>query len=115
MCGYDTTSRQKGKKLREKEHPDTVKQAGLKNWERRAAYDFTGCLAHADITFVKSDPPIITRILGYFIHNNKCIDAKLRRFPSIPLHPHVREVALRQMRRGARYVSEVLNIQTELT
>lgn len=80
-----------------------MKPATGKEWERRAPYDFTKCLVHADVTFVDSNPRIITRVLGYFIHNRECINSKMKRFPSVPLHPHVRELALRQLRKGARY------------
>ena len=107
MCGYCTGARQKGKKQHEESHETTAAQSSKKDWERRAPYDFTGCLAHVDITSVQADSGSrsITRIIGYPVHNAECTEAKIKRFPSIPLHPHVREIALRQLRKGARYSS----------
>lgn len=106
VCGYSTSARQKGKKRQRSEDIDQgpTTSSSTKDWERRAPFDFTGCLAHIDVTYVGSNPRIVTRVIGYGIHNQQCIEAKLKRFPSIPLHPHVREVALRQLRQGARFV-----------
>lgn len=79
--------------------------SGRPQWQRQAPYEFTGCLAHADITHTESSGQrVITRILGWFEHNSVCKAAGLVRFPPIPLHDHVYEVALRQLRQGARYV-----------
>ncbi|KAK7686512.1 hypothetical protein QCA50_010110 [Cerrena zonata] len=102
VCGYDTNSRKKGKKKQERCDSEVKsKPSSASQCERRAPYDFTGCLVHADITHIGSHPPTILRIIGYFSHNNACVTSKLKRFPSIPLHPHVWEVALRQIRKGA--------------
>ncbi|KAF9783905.1 hypothetical protein BJ322DRAFT_972992, partial [Thelephora terrestris] len=69
-------------------------------WSRQAPYDFTGCWAHADITYDKSSLNVL-RIIGYFEHNDECQNATLVRYPSIPLHEHVYEVALEQLSQGA--------------
>ena len=74
-------------------------------WKRRSGYDYTGCLAHADITYVETpngSPGEILRIIGYFQHNTACSESVLVRFPAVPLHAHVVEVALQQLRAGAR-------------
>ncbi|KAK4703451.1 hypothetical protein P7C70_g2768, partial [Phenoliferia sp. Uapishka_3] len=68
--------------------------------DRTSGYDYTGCLAHADITFRESDHAIL-RISGILSHNKACIDAVLVRRPAVPLHPHVYEVALAQLAEGA--------------
>ena len=92
-CGYSTEARQKRSSSRSKDQ-----------WSRQAPYDFTGCCAHADITYSISDSDVL-RIIGYFEHNEGCRSATLVRYPSIPLHGHVYEVALEQLSQGARYVS----------
>jgi len=61
--------------------------------------DFTGCLAHAEITYLQSTQKIL-RIRGYFHHNEGCKKALIARFPAVPLHPAVYEVALRQLKEG---------------
>ena len=68
---------------------------------RRNPYDFTGCIAHAEITERDSDGQV-ARIVGVLDHNEGCQSAQMARLPSIPLHPHVYEVALDQLRSGAR-------------
>ncbi|KAI0695800.1 hypothetical protein BC835DRAFT_1232694, partial [Cytidiella melzeri] len=71
---------------------------------RRAAYIYTGCLAHADVTYQigeDSKMSVVTRVLAYLEHNNKCRTAELDKIPAIPLHEHVVEVALRQLGNGA--------------
>lgn len=79
-------------------------QAGV----RRAAYSFTGCLAHADVTYQINEAggqvQAVRRVIAYLQHNEACIKAELVRAPSVPLHDHVLEVALRQLRNGAGYV-----------
>ncbi|KAI0045269.1 hypothetical protein FA95DRAFT_1607832 [Auriscalpium vulgare] len=70
------------------------------NWTRTAPYDFTGCLAHADITF-NQDTGHVSRIVGILQHNNACAEAAMKRLPAIPLHRHVIEIALRQLKDGA--------------
>ena len=75
-----------------------------KDWERRLVpYDFTGCLAHVEVTERCSDGNV-SRIAGYFSHNSLCQAAVLERLPAIPLHEHVYEVALKQLESGARCV-----------
>jgi hypothetical protein len=63
------------------------------------AVDFTGCLAHAEVTYVQSTQRIL-RIRGYFYHNEACKAALIARFPLVPLHPAVYEVALQQLKEG---------------
>src|SRR5882762_4322108 len=64
---------------------------------RRNAVDFTGCLAHAEVTY-HSNGINILRIHGYFEHNQGCHDAGLARIPTRPLHPSVLDVALNQLK-----------------
>lgn len=61
---------------------------------------------HADVTYDASSSNVL-RIIGYFEHNEGCRNATLVRYPSIPLHKHVYEVALEQLSQGARYVPQV--------
>ncbi|TCD66588.1 hypothetical protein EIP91_001145 [Steccherinum ochraceum] len=99
VCGYDTHVRQRGNKRT----PSTIEQPAedLEDWQRRAAYEYTGCLAHADVTIEYTEPPNVLRIVGYLNHNDACLNSSLVRHPPIPLHSHVIEVAIRQLRVGA--------------
>lgn len=92
LCGYSTEARQKRSSSQSKDQ-----------WSRQAPYDFTGCCVHADITYDASGSSV-SRIIGYFEHNEECKKATLVRYPSIPLHEHVYKVALKQLSQGARYV-----------
>ncbi|THH12616.1 hypothetical protein EW146_g7525 [Bondarzewia mesenterica] len=94
-CGYNTEARQK---VHEKRTKSNTHDARL--WSRSAPYDFTGCLAHADITYHESTG-MIRRIVGYLEHNEGCHSAVMTRMPPIPLHQHVVEVALNQLTNGA--------------
>ncbi|KAF7966089.1 hypothetical protein HWV62_40174, partial [Athelia sp. TMB] len=67
--------------------------------DRRNPYDFTGCLAHAEITERESDGAV-TRIVGILEHTEACARASIVRLPPVPLHPHVYEIALEQLRSG---------------
>ena len=96
-CGYSTEARQKRSSSQSKDQ-----------WSRQAPYDFTGCCVHADITYDTSSSNV-SRIIGYFEHNEECRNAGLVRYPSIPLHEHVYEVALEQLSQGARYEARSLN------
>ncbi|KAK4694221.1 hypothetical protein P7C70_g8773, partial [Phenoliferia sp. Uapishka_3] len=89
-CGYFSPARPSRKEG----------QGGIDVKDRKCGYDFTGCLAHADVVFRESDRAIL-RISGILTHNPGCVDAKLVRRPVIPLHPHVYEVALAQLAEGA--------------
>ena len=82
-------------------------------WQRHAAFNFTGCLAHADITHTKGQQTV-THIIGWFEHNAACTAAILVFCPPVPLHEHVYEVALRQLRQGARYVIQSLCLKHHL-
>jgi hypothetical protein len=67
--------------------------------KRRTAVEFTGCLAHAKITYVVGTEQIL-RIRGSFEHNKECRDALLSRIPALPLHPAVYQIALTQLAEG---------------
>lgn len=100
VCGYDGDARQKvyqRQRLAKSRDP----QATGTPWERHAPYDFHGCLAHADITYVGSTGEI-KRVIGVLEHTELCMKAKLTRLPAIPIHPHVIEVALAQLAQGSR-------------
>ncbi|KAL0956114.1 hypothetical protein HGRIS_002282 [Hohenbuehelia grisea] len=43
----------------------------------------------------------MTRLIGYLTHNDECKKAVLTRIPAVPLHEHVYNVALEQLRNGA--------------
>lgn len=73
------------------------RQAGSK--KRRTAVDFTGCLAHAEITFVIETQKIL-RVRGFLDHNEACKNALMQRIPSLPLHPSVYQAALVQLANG---------------
>lgn len=75
--------------------------------DRRNPYDFTGCLAHAELTERDSDGSV-TRVVGILEHNEPCMQSAMRRTPSVPLHPHVYDVALSQLQSGARYAFPLL-------
>jgi hypothetical protein len=96
-CGYNTEARQEAKQ--KKSHQLTT--------TRCAPYDFTGCLAHADVTYEISSGRI-GRIIGYFEHNLGCQTGIMKRLPPVPLHPHVFEVALEQLKEGAKYVPNTI-------
>lgn len=98
-CGYSTEARQKWSSSQSKDQ-----------WSQQAPYDFTGCYAHADITYDVSSSNVF-RIIGYFEHNEECWSATLVRYPSIPLHEHVYEVALKQLSQGTRYVLRWSSLQ----
>lgn len=76
------------------------KQPSEKAWSRKAPYDFTGCLAHLDITLSLNDH-IIQRITGITNHNLACQDEIMKRLPAIPLHPYIWQIALEQLNAGA--------------
>ena len=56
-------------------------------------YDFTGCIAHAEITECDSDGQVM-QVVRVLDHNEVCQSAQIACLLSIPLHPHVYEVAL---------------------
>ena len=93
VCGYHSGARSGKKKNIPLESDDPPL------WQRRAAYDFTECLSHIDITY-REDTQAVLRSIGYLEHNERCQNAILARCPPVPLHPHVTSVALRQLREG---------------
>ncbi|HEV7736389.1 MAG TPA: hypothetical protein VGO47_03320, partial [Chlamydiales bacterium] len=72
-----------------------------KDWIRKMPYDFTGCLAHVDLTY-NTHTFVILRITGILDHNAQCQEQVMQRLPAIPLHVHVWEVALQQLANGTR-------------
>ena len=60
--GYSTAARQARDK-RGSQNPI--------EWSRQADYGFTGCLAHADVTWNRTSKEI-ERVIGYFEHNEGC-------------------------------------------
>lgn len=82
--------------------PASKKQPSTSHeWHRKAAYAFTGCLAHVDIT-EHNESGAINRVVGIIEHNEMCVAAELIHRPAVPLHDHVYEVAIEQLRSGAR-------------
>ncbi|KIJ33978.1 hypothetical protein M422DRAFT_52192 [Sphaerobolus stellatus SS14] len=68
--------------------------------KRHTAVDYTGCLAHAEITTHEPTGAIL-RARGFFMHNEDCKKAALARAPKLPLHPSVYAKALVQLQEGA--------------
>ena len=94
-CGYDPSARRDREK-KKKGEPLPTKES-----ERRVPFDFTGCLAHVEITELTSNGKV-SRIAGYLSHNDGCRSALLKRLPAVPLHDHVYEMALDLLENGAR-------------
>ncbi|KAJ8078160.1 hypothetical protein PM082_000366 [Marasmius tenuissimus] len=86
-CGCDSSYRSKSKNT-------------ANSTTRRIPYQFTGCLAHVEVVESIGNGKI-SRISGYLEHNAGCHSAVLERIPPIPLHEHVYEIALGQLRNGA--------------
>lgn len=93
LSGYSTKNRRK-----------PPKSEATEGWLCRAAYDFHGCLAHADITYsTRTIGEVdIEWVVGFFGHTSGCLDGLMTRCPPVPLHKHVYEVALAQLAQGAR-------------
>ncbi|KIJ41799.1 hypothetical protein M422DRAFT_255113 [Sphaerobolus stellatus SS14] len=70
------------------------------NWSRKMPYDFTGCLAHIDVTYSQTSSCIL-RIAGIIVHDEACDKQEMQRLPPIPLHSHVWKIALKQINEGA--------------
>ena len=66
---------------------------------RQNAVNFTGCLAHAEVTYMQSTQRI-PHIHGYFHHNEGCKVALIARFPLVPLHLAVYQATLQQLKDG---------------
>lgn len=100
QCGTSTDAR----KVKEDEQKQSTNQkVYAKSWTRKMPYDFTGCLAHIDITFTVPSQHII-RLAGILEHNEACKKKVMKRLPPIPLHPHVFQIALQQINEGAKSV-----------
>lgn len=96
--GYHSEARHRTDK---KNNPQSRASSALGS--RRNPYAYTGCLAHVELTERDSDGQV-TRIVGVLEHNEECLKSVMTRPPAVPLHPHVYEIALTQLRSGARYV-----------
>jgi len=70
--GYNTAARQARDK-RGSQNPV--------EWSRQADYEFTGCLAHADVTWNRTSGEI-ERVIGYFKHSENCQAARVIRSAS---------------------------------
>ncbi|KAI0753283.1 hypothetical protein C8Q80DRAFT_1305237 [Daedaleopsis nitida] len=102
-CGYDSRARRAQKKRGSppvEDHGAAAAPGQNSGGTRRAPYNFTGCLAHVHVTSVAERGDIL-RFVGYLQHNDECRAAQLARFPSIPLRPHVVEIALQQLHSNA--------------
>ncbi|KAG8869638.1 hypothetical protein FRB97_000915 [Tulasnella sp. 331] len=102
-CGYSTPERQAREEKKKALHSGpnhTAAPGSDQPWLWHVAYNFSGCLAHADITYRTSDRQIL-RITGILNHNQACQHARLVRRPAIPLHPQVYNIALKQLQDGA--------------
>ncbi|KAI0040770.1 hypothetical protein FA95DRAFT_1472805, partial [Auriscalpium vulgare] len=97
-CGYSGSARQEAD---DRKATQNNASPSKKKWARSAPYDFTGCLAHADVTYSGAGDKLVLRVVGVLEHNEGCKAANLKRTPAIPLHRHVAEVALRQLKDGA--------------
>ncbi|KAI0745285.1 hypothetical protein C8Q76DRAFT_806652, partial [Earliella scabrosa] len=107
-CGYSNTARATKKSDRNSQMDETSTQSSsIPQPSRKAPFDFTGCLAHVDITLNETSNTIL-RISGYLTHNDGCRSSHMTRFPAVPLHPHVREVALQQLRNNDS-ISQIRN------
>jgi hypothetical protein len=53
-----------------------------------------------EITYRTSDRAIF-RIQGLPQHNTKCSESEMKHRPAVPLHPHVYNVALKQLQDSA--------------
>jgi hypothetical protein len=111
--GYDTTSRNATELKKPSARVSSKPTSRHDAWVRRNPYDFTGCLAHAELTERASDGAVST-VVGYFIHNESCQQSVMKRLPPVPLHPHVYEIALAQLEGGAKLVPPVLSAVARL-
>jgi len=94
--------RQSKEKQREEATPNPSRPvASTEEWHRKTAYEFTGCIAHIEVT-EHSETSAVSRIMGIIEHNPACALAELKRRPPISLHDHVYEIAIEQLHAGAR-------------
>lgn len=98
QCGSSTTARKQKEDARREAKGLTVNP---QPWERKGPYDFTGCLAHIDLTYNWKNYKVI-RITGVIKHGEACQKQQMTRLPPVPLHPHVYQIAMQQANEGAR-------------
>lgn len=96
--GYNSEARQ-ALKLK---HSKVERTQSSIPWTRQNPFDFTGCLAHIELTEFEQDGTV-KAIVGHLEHNDACRAANMKRLPAVPLHPHVYEIAMEQLESGARY------------
>jgi hypothetical protein len=97
-CGYNTLAHQDTDKNKSGQHTKG------EQWTQCTPYDFTGCLAHVDITYDEQSGEVCY-IMGFLNHNEACQLSIMKCIPAIPLHPHVIEVTLEQLGDGARHIT----------
>lgn len=106
--GYNSEARQ-AVKLK---YATVEKTQSATPWTRQNPFDFTGCLAHVEVTEFDEDGAV-KAIVGHLEHNPACQAARIKRLPAVPLHPHVYDIALEQLKSGARYDSDSLSDRHE--
>ncbi|KIJ47382.1 hypothetical protein M422DRAFT_248771 [Sphaerobolus stellatus SS14] len=97
LCGSDSQARKVKEDAIKLKKGQTVYPH---EWRRKMPYNFTGCLAHIDITFNRQSLSII-RITGILNHDLNCESQEMQRLPPVPLHPHVWRCAIEHLNKGA--------------
>ena len=90
QCGTDSQARKVKDDLYKTKKGESIYPH---EWKRKMPYDFTGCLAHMDITFSVESLNILG-ITGHLQQEMQCL-------PPVPLHSHVWKIALEQLDRRA--------------
>ena len=97
QCGTDSQARKNKDDLFKTKKGESIYPH---EWKRKMPYNFTGCLAHMDITFSVESLNIL-RITGHLEHDSSCQKQEMQRLPPVPLHSHVWKISLEQLDRGA--------------
>ncbi|KIJ24411.1 hypothetical protein M422DRAFT_274829 [Sphaerobolus stellatus SS14] len=98
-CGTDSQARKaKDDRQKLKQGQSIYPEA----WKRKMPYNYTGCLAHLDITFICSSLRVL-RITGVLEHDPACEKQEMQRYPPVPLHWHVWQCAIEQLNNGASF------------
>jgi hypothetical protein len=110
--GYNSDTRQAAEisKSQSRIRPEKSEPT-RKPWMRQNGYNFSGCLAHIEISDRLSDSGVYA-IVGHLEHNPDCQHSVLRRPPAVPLHSPVYEVALMPLASGARYFFSPLTVSS---